>query len=236
MQTDKQFGIVGKRMILAVAAAGLPFDVDGASGLHTRTESMMLGMLHNAGLWIGPRDVLEGCNLYRQIIPYVVLRHEGNIVYYQRTPAGGEGRLHGKISIGFGGHIDVPDISYFCKGDTVDLAATLSCAADREVHEELGSVSVRSKQVLGLLVDNSNEVGLVHIGVVMVWDLDQAPVNSSPEDEIANVGSGPLNVLREASTKGNYEEWSRMLLATDFLIPPQVAPRVNPADGMSREP
>lgn len=217
MKTDKQMGLVGKRMILACASALLPMDVDGASGLHTMTESMMLGMLHNAGLWIGPREDLEKLPVYRQIIPYVVLRHNGKIVYYQRTPAGGEGRLHGKVSIGFGGHIDLFDLR-FIDASTVDLTSTLEIATDREVLEEVGNdFNVVSKKVLGLLVDNSNDVGRVHIGVAMVWDLDRAPCNRSPEDEIANVGAAPLEILRSASVMGYYEEWSRILLSTNCL-------------------
>lgn len=216
MQTDKQFGIVGKRMILACDTAGLPLDVDGASGLHTLTESMVLGMLHNAGLWIGPRNILEECTLYRQIIPYVVLRCGDQIVHYRRTPAAGESRLHGKVSIGFGGHIDLPDIC-FADGSTVDLWATLSRAAYREVHEEVDGVVCIRQQALGLLIDNSNDVGRVHIGVAMVWDLDRLPVGSS-EKEIAHGGASQLAEL-QADMLANYEVWTQMLLKSNCLAP-----------------
>lgn len=212
--SDKQYGIAGKKMILAVSAQDLPLGVDMVSGLHTLTESMMLSMLHNAGLWIGPREDLEKMPHYRQIIPYVVLRHEGSIVYYRRTPAGNEPGLHEKVSIGLGGHIDFGDIVSNDEGG-VNLGATLTLAADREVHEELHGVSAQHKQILGLLVDNDLPVGRVHIGVAQVWDLDSLPGGSS-EAEIANVGMAPLETLRDMSA--NFEAWTQILLNSTCLV------------------
>jgi len=54
------------------------------------------------------RALCEEDPSFLQIIPYitVVSMYNGEILQYSRGQAGGEGRLIGKTSIGFGGHMD----------------------------------------------------------------------------------------------------------------------------------
>lgn len=70
----------------------------------------------------------------KQIIPYVVIgsRKNGTFLSYVRPNKGNEDRLHGKISIGFGGHIEVID----AEGSINIFDAVLNCAR-REIKEEL---------------------------------------------------------------------------------------------------
>lgn len=124
--------------------------------------------------WFGPRELLEENKAFRQIIPYIVLKHQGRILTYERASGGSEERLRGKTSIGFGGHISVRD-AVFSDEDHLDLARTLRRAALREVREETGiSLSLRpfSATVIGWIVDDSNQVGLVHVGYAEIWEID----------------------------------------------------------------
>jgi predicted NUDIX family phosphoesterase len=195
-----------KRMILAAAAAGLPTAYAGTQ-FHQAGRSEALAAFHQAGLWIGPREVLEDDPSFRQIIPYVVLRHGERFVRYTRTPAGGEARLHGHMSIGLGGHIDVPDL--VCAGESVDLEATIRLATERELREELGEVDVAEREWIGLLTDDETAVGRVHIGLVTLWTLRAAPAGLA-EDAIGDVALCTLDELEAAADR--LETWSALLL------------------------
>jgi predicted NUDIX family phosphoesterase len=163
--------------------------------------------LEEAGVWFGPRGVLEEREDYRQIIPYIVLRVGDRIVRYTRTPAGGETRLHGRMSIGLGGHVDLADSK--TSGDRFELLGTVEQAAERELQEELGEVMCERRQWVGLLVDNQTAVGRVHIGLIGIWNIDGLP-NREAEDAVGEVELVSLSELRENAEM--LETWSAMLL------------------------
>src|SRR2546428_6002852 len=56
-----------------------------------------------------PRAGVEEDASFKQIIPYLIVRHRGRLFLVQRSTEGGETRLHGKYSIGVGGHINRGD-------------------------------------------------------------------------------------------------------------------------------
>jgi predicted NUDIX family phosphoesterase len=197
------------RMILAAAAAGLPADFS-YSGFHPINSDQAVSTLQLAGLWIGPRDTLEESPDYRQIIPYIVLKCGDRFMRYTRTPAGGEARLHGRMSVGLGGHIDLSDV--VCINDRVDLGSTVQRAAEREVEEELGPVTIQAMEWVGILVDNDSAVGRVHIGLVGLWTL-LSPPEGMPEDAIGDVALCSLPALD--AVRDRLEGWSELLL--DYL-------------------
>jgi len=160
-------------------------------------------------LWIGPRPHLEKDESFKQIIPYIILSHEGKIAVYQRTKKGGENRLHHMNSIGFGGHIDAFDLAYDEAG-VIDLEGTIENSAVREIEEELNISGIASKQKLGYIIDNSNPVGRVHIGVVERWELS-SPDISSNEDEIHLIGL--LSPADISQLPDELENWSAHIVA-----------------------
>ncbi len=143
---------------------------------------------------------------FRQIIPYVVLQVDGKIISYLRTPAGTDQRLHGRRSIGFGGHVELCDL--VVKNGTIDLIATLENAALREVHEEIGALHVVHRSWRGILVDNRTSVGRVHIGIASYWQLDRAP-RISHEATIGDVQLNPANAISSMAL----EHWSALVLS-----------------------
>jgi predicted NUDIX family phosphoesterase len=163
--------------------------------------------LAEAGVWIGPRSVLEENEEFRQIIPYIVLQYGSRFVRYTRTAAGGEARLHGKTSIGLGGHIDLCDVK--TRGQEIDLLATLTAAADRELEEELGGVECEAREWIGMLVDNESAVGRVHLGIIGLWRLRALPAGLT-EDAIGALACCTLDALR--ADHDRLEGWSAMLL------------------------
>lgn len=203
MQTDQ-------RLILAVATEGLPRSTMTTSFIPLTEEELFL-TLYRAGLWIGPRTQLEAMPAYRQIIPYVTLQFKEHYVKYTRTPAGGESRLHGKVSIGLGGHVDLSDL--VAVNNSIELKKTLEKSAQREVAEELVGVDCADREWIGLLVDNDSSVGQVHIGVVARWRLRSAP-HGSAEEAIGETGLTTLPELMHMERE-RLETWSSLL--SDWL-------------------
>ncbi len=111
-----------------------------------------------------PRPIAEETPAWKQPIPYcVVCRGEREVFCVQRLSGQGEARLHGKISIGIGGHVEPID----------QLApGILGRAASRELGEELFlDLDVRNlppPRCVGILNDDSNAVGSVHVGLVHI--------------------------------------------------------------------
>ena len=56
-----------------------------------------------------PRYEVETDPSFKQLIPYCIFRHHGQVFHYKRGKLQGEGRLHSKRSIGVGGHISAED-------------------------------------------------------------------------------------------------------------------------------
>lgn len=205
------------RLILAVETSRLPAAL-GQTGFFRQVHDHALDGLLGAGLWLGPRAVLEETEAFRQIIPYVVLRVGDRLVHYTRTPSGGENRLHGRVSVGLGGHIDFSDV--IRRGEGVDLKATLDAAAAREVEEELGMVDCADREWIGVLIDNGSPVSRVHLGVVALWTLRTPPAGAT-EDAIGEVGLGTIDAL--LAGKARLEDWSTILLEALQQTAPVVA-------------
>ncbi|TDR17504.1 hypothetical protein [Marinicella litoralis] len=159
-------------------------------------------------IWIGPRPHLEQDENFKQIIPYIILSYQDQIAVYQRTKQGGESRLHNLNSIGFGGHIDAFDLAYQTDG-TIDLDQTIETSGQREIEEELKIDRIVNKTKLGYILDNSNPVGRVHIGVVERWELSSESINSN-EAEIKVLGLFDLKTLKTMSNQ--MENWSEHIV------------------------
>ena len=151
-----------------------------------------------------PRDEVETDPTFKQLIPYCLLVHEDKIFVYERGKSGGEKRLTAKLSMGIGGHINPVDQA---KGD-IDLTAYEN-AVQRELLEEvtIGS-AIESRRVIGIINDDSNSVGQVHLGVVEVFYLDGEDVKPN-EDAIANGRFVPLSEI--AGLHSQFESWSGIL-------------------------
>jgi len=140
------------------------------------------------GLTFGPRKYLDailsrGNNFFlsrtraekdpthKQIIPYVLLTHEGKVLHYVRGKKAGEQRLVSKGSIGIGGHMNETDESLFALDE-----AAYRAGVEREVGEEISINTKFEDRIVALLNDDSTEVGQVHLGVVHIFKLAEPNV------------------------------------------------------------
>ena len=110
-----------------------------------------------------PRAKAETNPQFKQVIPYVVITDGKKILHYVRGKKAGEQRLAAKGSIGIGGHINDEDHTLFAFG-----IQAFQDAVKREACEELSVQGEFDARPVGLINDDSTEVGQVHFGVVHV--------------------------------------------------------------------
>jgi predicted NUDIX family phosphoesterase len=159
-----------EEMILVVRRSH--FDQLGAfQGLNFEVDRYLPALLDRANNFFTPRGPAETNPELKQIIPYVLLVHEGRVLHYVRGKKAGEQRLVAKGSIGIGGHMNDHDEGLFA----LDREA-YDAAVQREVSEELRLNSAYRNRTVALLNDDSNDVGRVHLGVVHVFELETPDV------------------------------------------------------------
>jgi predicted NUDIX family phosphoesterase len=150
------------------------------------------------------RSLAEPDPSFKQIIPYSVLTFEGRVLRYFRGKASGEARLHAKASIGIGGHINDED----SKGGHMDEAAYRR-AVDRELQEELHAMGTFDESIVGLLNDESNEVGQVHLGVIHHCKLHSDGVTAG-ESALQGLEWIGMDQLRKEYDR--LETWSQLVV------------------------
>jgi predicted NUDIX family phosphoesterase len=152
-----------------------------------------------------PRPKAENDPSFKQLIPYVLLSHQGRILSYVRGKRAGETRLVGNRSIGIGGHINpVDDMSLFG-----DFYETYLNAVKREVEEEIHVNTAYQDRIIALINDDSNAVGSVHLGVVHLWTLDSDNIEKR-EQMITQMSFMTLDEL--AAVRDTMETWSQLCL------------------------
>ena len=149
------------------------------------------------------RPLAEESPDYKQLIPYVVVRDGGRTFLMQRTDAGGDPRLHGKASIGVGGHLNPVD----------EGADPLFAGLRREWSEELITDWEPEFRLVGLLNDDSNPVGSVHLGVVFTIEAAGRPVDVRERDKLRGQFVAASEVR---SAWDRLETWSR--LVAEYLL------------------
>src|SRR5690606_21799470 len=101
---------------------------------------------------------------FKQWIPYVLIENDhGELAAYPRQ--GSETRLHGRFSLGIGGHINPRDAEGAHSAREI-WACALYQGLRRELAEELPDAFSGKTQFLGLINEDVSAVGRVHLGVV----------------------------------------------------------------------
>jgi len=172
---------------------------DGAwHGVRTAQTDEFLAVVAADGRF-EPRAAMEADPSFKQIIPYLVLRDGERYFLMRRTRAGGDARLHDAWSIGVGGHVN--------PGDR-DLAGGLL----REWTEELVADFVPEFRLVGLLNDDTTDVGRVHLGAVYLAEAAGRAVAIRETDKLSGAFATPAQVAEVAE---RLETWSR--LAFEFV-------------------
>ena len=141
------------------------------------------------------RPTAEQSPQYKQIIPYVVIRHGDEFLLLQRTTKQTEARLHHKYSLGIGGHIN-PD------------SPTIVDGLQKELEEEVGVEGDYEVTFAGILNDDTTDVGRVHLGAVYVLEASTRDVTIRETEKMSGswVARADLAAMRD-----RMETWSQIV-------------------------
>jgi len=197
----RSIGAMKDEMILVVRRA-LFEELGAFQGLNFEIDRYLPALLARENNFFAARPAAETDPTLKQIIPYVLLMHEGRVLHYVRGKKAGEQRLVAKGSIGIGGHMNDGDEGLF----TLDRAA-YDAAVQREVGEELKLGARYRNRAVALLNDDTTEVGRVHLGVVHIFQLESDDVQKGEAmiTELQFLDRAGLAARREAM-----ETWSQI--------------------------
>jgi predicted NUDIX family phosphoesterase len=184
-------------------------DLGVFQGLSLEVEKYLPVVTSSSHLAYLNRSEAEDDRGYKQLIPYVLLICNDQLLRYRRGKGGGETRLHGLYSVGIGGHISEEDHGLFSK----DIGYHEGML--REVREEVAIERVKEATV-AVINDDSTDVGYVHFGVVHIMQVaNEAAVGG--RSGIVNPEFIPIaDAVENASS---YESWSRFCLENlDILL------------------
>jgi predicted NUDIX family phosphoesterase len=161
----------------------------------------------------------------KQVIPYsIVVRRGtapgGEVLRLRRTRRGGEIRLHDKLSIGVGGHINPVDARSATDEETSRRACIARATRREVVEEELSVEGPWEVTDVGLLNDDTNPVGAVHVGLVQVVTVEGS-VAVRETDQLEGSFASLDELRRELAGGANFETWSSLLIPhLGRLVPP----------------
>lgn len=205
---------VTEEQVLVVPASVL----DGLGrfqGFSPDIDRYLQPVLRSEQLSYRPRGAMEEDPSFKQLIPYVLLRHTDadgvvHVFSYTRGGGGGEKRLHAKRSVGVGGHISTEDATQDAAHDDEGLYRR---GLERELAEEVNLGSSYQEQLVGLINDDETAVGKVHLGVVHLFDVETPNVESA-EADLAEGQFLPIEqILAEIEA---YESWSQIAVRALF--------------------
>jgi predicted NUDIX family phosphoesterase len=154
---------------------------------------------------------------WKQVIPYTALVRDDEVFLVRRLKQGGEARLHDKLSIGIGGHVNPVDLP--SEGPRNPIAA----ATRRELEEELNIEGTWDLTPLGMLNDETNPVGAVHVGYVQIAHLT-GDASVREVDQLKGDWTSLEELARLAESDANFETWSSLLLPHLFAALPKPTP------------
>lgn len=154
------------------------------------------------------REKAEYDDTVKQIIPYVLLRQDGRYFLLRRLNKQTEARLHDKLSLGVGGHINPTEATE----EDVLTAGML-----RELHEEVAVETVRSLTCVGFLNENNGGVSDYHAALVCLLEAEGAVTVLETEKMVGHWAE----VSELTACLDRLETWSR--IAVEQIILPGLA-------------
>ena len=182
-----------------------------------RASGSVLQIMYNIGeaLEVKRRGDMEEDPSYKQPIPYFIIRnHEGKVFLYKRLGGSGESRLVEKTSIGVGGHMN--------HLGNMNFMNELPKNGERELNEELKLISndgfehsfqIDHITVAGLINDDDNEVGKVHIGLLAVIDIPKGLDVEVRETDALEGEWVTVEELQAPEAHEHLESWSQLALS-----------------------
>jgi predicted NUDIX family phosphoesterase len=192
-----------------------PTHEEGVRGIPLAGRALQ-SIINHTALSYQDRAEMEKNPKFKQLIPYCLFQKEDKYFVYRRTKKGGENRLHELWSLGVGGHINPCDI-----GVNSEEYPDYITGFFREIWEETGllfkNYHTAMSNVVGLINDDSNDVGKVHFGVVHKIELAPDQNISSEDPAIADGQWLTQEEIRANFDK--FENWSKLIIEKLFPAP-----------------
>jgi len=146
------------------------------------------------------RPLAEVSPEFRQIIPYVVIRNGNDYFVLKRTTKQTEARLHLKRSLGIGGH--------------VNPGHSLLEGLQKELDEEVQIAAHYAMEFIGMINDDTTDVGRVHLGAAYVLEAGSREVIVKEKEKMTSewMTRTALRDVRDA-----LESWSQIVY-DDFIV------------------
>jgi predicted NUDIX family phosphoesterase len=167
-------------------------------GLSPEVERYLPVVTSSSNLVYRNRSEAEQDKRFKQLIPYVLIICNGKVLRYRRGRGGQETRLHGLYSVGVGGHISEEDHGLFSSGGGYQEGMR------REIMEEV-AVEEMKEAAVGVINDDSTEVGQVHFGVVHVMHVANENIAGR---RIGILGPEFIPIPEAMKDPSGYESWS----------------------------
>jgi len=160
------------------------------------------------------RGLLEDDLTHKQVVAYnLVFDQDNRILMHTRSREVGDERLRGACSIGFGGHVELADL---LKSEYSQRPPVGSCVVDfaayRELLEELrfgcAFRLIGHDRPPWLINDDSNDVGMVHIGCVYMWRAADYTCVTANDNTVTALKWCTLDELQAMDQQGLLESWS----------------------------
>lgn len=174
-----------------------------------------------------PRAVAETNDAYKQIITYTVIQHQSKILSFRRGLYNRAASfLRGAQCVGFGGHVNADDRDLF---SLRDLGVRQNAA--REIAEELKlprgrpQIDPESLEFLGIINDDSSDVGVRHMAVVLrYWVDDWSQWRSVTKGEASINKLRWLDTVGETINLSEFEYWSQLVIRSFFQSSMKMVP------------
>ncbi len=176
-------------------------------------QSILVQRIEEFGFFV-ERARAEQSPEWKQIIPYTLVVRSGQVLCLTRTKKGGEARLHDKMSLGVGGHINPIDLTESTPkpSDSASRNPIYRATVREVLEEELEVKGTHQLRALGLLNDDSNPVGAVHLGWVQcLYVVGEVAVREI--DQLEGSFRSVTELKDMVAAGANFETWS------SFLIP-----------------
>jgi predicted NUDIX family phosphoesterase len=169
----------------------------------TSPEMKLLSSIMAQGKFMLRADI-EGDITFQQVIPYAFVVCNGNYFISRRIK--GDSRLQGKLSLGFGGHLNP------CDGDGKELYVILN-GLKREMREETTIEDCEvSNNFYGFVRDLKSSTP-DHIGVVFKYDVLRISANKlkiREKDTLEGFWMSEQELVRNID---KFESWAQYIIA-----------------------
>ena len=163
-------------------------------------DSSIWSKYDNLGKYIYRYDA-EYNFAFKQIIPYFFITNEDESKYYVSKRIQGDTRLEGKLSLGFGGHIDSSD-------GNIEI---IKKAINREMNEELNIEPISNFEYMGTMLDLTSETN-DHFGLIFKIKTKEDLISIKEKDKLEGIWMTKKEMFDKY---GFFENWSKYIL--DYL-------------------